>query len=91
MADTITIEWRPIDTHPRDGRVCLLAIFVRGKLEVADQGGWKEGTKHEEWDEVADGVRARIDEWQDEGSWWSNHCIIEEPTHWAEVKEPADG
>ena len=80
-------DWRPIETHPRNEDECLLGIFDEDGLYVADRGGWKEGAVREEWDEVEDGVSVRLWQDQDEGSWWSNHCIIDCPTHWAPLSE----
>lgn len=76
------MEWQPIETHPLNEDECLLALFVDGSLYIADRGGWVPGDTHEEWDEVEDGVNVKIWEEEEEGRWWSNHEIIDEPSHW---------
>lgn len=75
-------EWQSILTHPEDDKECLLAVFQDGEIYIADRGGWVEGDVNEEWDEVEDGVSIRLYSEQEEGHWWSNHELIDEPTHW---------
>ena len=77
------INWRTIETHPEDEDECLIAIFTNGILDVADHGWWEKGEVIEEWDEVEDGIKVKIWEEEQDGRWSSNHCIIDEPTHWA--------
>lgn len=79
----LQINWQPIESHPLDEKECLLAVFNPDGLYIADRGGWVEGEVREEWDEVEDGVSVKLWEDQDEGHWWSNHQVIDEPTHWA--------
>lgn len=82
------MEWQTIETHPLDEKECILAQFIDGALYIADRGGWVSGEKHEEWDEVEEGVMVRIWEDEEEGHWWTNHEIFDEPTHWAPIPEP---
>jgi len=81
--------WLSIDTHPRNEEECLLAILHEDGLYVADRGGYVPPEQHEEWDEVEDGVKVKLAEWEEgEGGWWSNHNVIDEPTHWAPLSPP---
>lgn len=74
--------WQPIEEHPLDEEECVLGIFDRkGYLELADRGGWVPGEKREEWDEVEEGICVKLWEDEEEGHWWSNHEIIDDPTH----------
>lgn len=84
------IDWKPIDTHSGDESECLIAIIHNdGSLYCVDRGWWTPGEIHEEWDQDGGdswGIMLKIGETQDEGQWDSNYCIIEEPTHWAELQ-----
>ena len=52
--------WQPIETHGGDEAECLIAILDQhGRLYVADRGWWQPGAKHEEWDEVEDGIKMK--------------------------------
>lgn len=83
--------WQPIETHQGDTSECLIAVLDQhGRLYVADRGWWQPGAKHEEWDEVEDGVRIKLWEDEDEGSWLSNHGYLDDPTHWMPLP-PAPG
>ena len=84
------MKWQPIETHPLTEDDCILAILDgNGDIYVADRGGWTPGRTIEEWDEVEDGIKVKIWEEEEEGSWWSNHCVIDEPTHWAPLSAAA--
>ena len=76
-------DWHPIESHPRDEDECLLGMLdANGLLEVADRGGWTPGENREEWAEVEEGVCVKLWEEEEDGNWWSNYEIINEPTHW---------
>ena len=82
------MDWQPIETHPQNEDECLLAIIdSEGRLYVADRGGWTPGRIHKEWDEVEEGISIKLWGDQEDGSWWSNHCIIDEPTHWMPITD----
>lgn len=91
MSDPTTINWQPIDSHPLGEETCLLAQFSENGLEIADRGGWTPGEHYEEWDEVEEGVKIKIYEEDEEGQWWTNHCLDFEPTHWAELSPTPNG
>ena len=78
-------QWIPIADHPHHENECLLGILKDGAVELADRGGWEKGGTREEWDEVEDGVMIRLYEDEEEGLWWSNYGVIEEPTHYQEI------
>lgn len=81
-------EWMDIDCHPLNDEECILAEFdAYGQLLFADRGGWVEGDINEEWDEVEDGVKVLLWSEQEDGHWWSNYEIIEEPTHYMTLEK----
>ena len=82
------IDFKPIEQHPKNEDECILAIFGPDGLELADRGGWTPGEKYDHWVEVEDGLSMLMYTEEQEGSWWSNHCIeaLSEPTHYAEIK-----
>lgn len=76
-------EWRDIETHDGSTTPCMIAILDRhGHVEIAEKAEWEPGDIHEEWDEVEDGIKVKLWEEEDEGSWLTSWGAIQEPTHW---------